>query len=141
MYVCSSYSGQKHVLSLHTIRDAAQSALSFGVRSSKKLKKLKKAKKAQKAQKAQKNYLILIEDRSMCFHYIQNIRDAATRVLCDLVLKLKKAQKRIKRLKKHHSCIFRGLNGGMPLTPHCYSAKNWMGNCPLCLHAIQVPDK
>ena len=39
MYVCSSYSGQKHVLSLHTIRDAARSALSFGVESSKKLKK------------------------------------------------------------------------------------------------------
>ena len=34
MYVCSSYSGQKHVLSLHTIRDAARSALSFGVKSS-----------------------------------------------------------------------------------------------------------
>ena len=32
MYVCSSYSGQKHVLSLHTIRDAAKSALSFGVK-------------------------------------------------------------------------------------------------------------
>ena len=49
MYVCSSYSGQKHVLSLHTIRDAAQSALSFGVKSSEKAsKKLKNAQIAQK---------------------------------------------------------------------------------------------
>ena len=31
MYVCSSYSGQKHVLSLHTIRDAYLLPVNFGV--------------------------------------------------------------------------------------------------------------